>query len=60
MGEEERSQWGGPVSAREKKKEANRFFSVTSGMVCNFTPTLSAPRIGGVPLGELKKKLEWS
>jgi hypothetical protein len=29
-------------------------------MVGNFTPTLSAPRIGGVPLEELKKKLEWS
>jgi hypothetical protein len=27
-------------------------------MVGNFTPTLSAPRIGGVPLEELKKS--WS
>jgi hypothetical protein len=51
---------GGPVSARERKKKANRFFSITSGMVGNFTRTLSAPRIGGVPLEELQKKLEWS
>jgi hypothetical protein len=43
-----------------KEKKANRFFSITSGMVGNFTRTLSAPRIGGVPLEELQKKLEWS
>jgi hypothetical protein len=66
MGEEGRDGEEGPVSARERKKEeANRFFPITSGMVGNFTPTLSAPRIGAprigeVPLEELQKKLEWS
>lgn len=40
-----------------KEKKANRFFSITSGMVGNFTPTLSAPGIGEVPLEELQKKV---
>jgi hypothetical protein len=40
-------------------KEMRTVFScVTGGMVGNFPPTLLAPKIGGVPHEELKKR--WS
>jgi hypothetical protein len=41
----------------KEKKRSEPFFPITSGMVGNFTPTLSAPRIGEVPLEELQKKV---